>query len=185
MEGLNNALVGVVQWVQTQPALALAILFSVNVLTLTLAIVGIARISRLARRQAVMLRGVDGESLERLLMDYANSSTELRVQLERGLTTGDNNAVALRQVPRRMGMVRYDAFANMGGLQSFSFALLDDQSNGIVLTGLNSRHEMRVYAKPVQQGLSSIPLTPEELRAVASAVLPRELQTDAVVSTEN
>lgn len=184
MEGLNAALGGVVHWIQSQPALALIILFSVNTLTLLLAVLAMARIAKLGRRQAIMLRGVDGESLERLLLDYSSNSTQIREQLERGLSTGENNTTALRQTPRRMGLVRYDAFANMGGLQSFSFALLDDQANGIVLTGLHSRNEMRVYAKPVQQGLSTVPLTPEELRAVARAVLPQELRSEDLVSAE-
>ena len=184
MGGLNEALEGVTHGVQAQPGLALAVLFTVNLLTLTLAIVGFARAGRLARRQAIMLRGVDGGSLERLLMDYSTSSTQIREQLERALTMGENNAEALRKTPRRVGMVRYNAFANVGGLQSFSFALLDEGANGIVLTGLYSRQEMRVYAKPVQQGRSSIPLTPEEQRAVANAALPHEFHVDDVEATE-
>ena len=77
-------------------------------------------------------------------------------------------------VLRRVGLHRYDAFTNVGGLQSFSLALLDDAANGVVISGLYSRQDMRVYAKPIVRGNSDITLTPEEQRAISEARLPSE-----------
>lgn len=184
MESLNQALEGVVGWVRTQPGVALVVLLSVNLLVLAIAVAGLAKASRLARRQALMLRGVDGDSLEKLLLDYSNDVVQTRERLQRALDTGDANTVSLQRTPRRMGLVRYDAFSNVGGQQSFSLALLDDQSNGIVLSGLYSRQDVRVYAKPVEKGNSSFQLTPEEQRAVASASLPDQLRVEMRTASE-
>lgn len=54
----------------------------------------------------------------------------------------------------QVGLVRYDAFPDMGGGQSFSIALLNEAGDGLVLSGLYSRHDLRVYAKPVEKNVS-------------------------------
>jgi Protein of unknown function (DUF4446) len=174
MEGLNGAMGGLVQWVQQQPGLALLVLLGGNGVILVLALVALVRLRGIARRQARMLRGVSGDSLEELLLDYAKNVTQFRAEMDRALTSSSANTDSLRQTLRRVGLHRYDAFANVGGQQSFSLALLDDANNGLVLSGLYSRQEMRVYAKPIVRGRSEVTLTPEEQRAISEATLPGE-----------
>lgn len=176
MGGLNGLLGGLVSWVQAQPGVALLSLLLVNGLTLVVAIIALSRGQALSRRQARMLRGVDGGSLESLLINNATNATAVQRELERALATGEANQNALTQTLRRVGFHRYDALANVGGQQSFSVALLDEEANGIVLSGLYTRQDMRVYAKPVKNGRSEIALTPEEQRAIAQARPPRELE---------
>ncbi len=67
------------------------------------------------------------------------------------------------------GLVRYSAFENVGGDQSFSLALVDARGNGAVLSGLHSRDEARVYAKPLLQWRSSYSLSAEEQQALGQA----------------
>jgi hypothetical protein len=69
-----------------------------------------------------------------------------------------------------VSVVRYDAFADMGGRLSFSAALLDDAGDGIVLTSINGRTETRSYAKGVKGGASEHTLSPEEEQAIAFAL---------------
>jgi hypothetical protein len=57
----------------------------------------------------------------------------------------------------------------MGGQYSFSLALLDDDGTGIVITCLQNQATSRVFAKPVVNRTSDIPLSPEELQAISSA----------------
>ena len=85
-------------------------------------------------------------------------------------------ATDLSGAVRRVSVVRYDAFGDMGGLLSFSVALLDDAGDGLVLTSINGRSETRTYAKGVQGGTGQHALSPEEIEAVATAIgarLPR------------
>ena len=70
---------------------------------------------------------------------------------------------------RRVALLRYDAFEDVGGRLSFSCALLDDHGSGVVLTSINGRHETRVYAKPVQDGRSDYNLSAEEEEAIRRA----------------
>lgn len=70
---------------------------------------------------------------------------------------------------RHVGLVRYDAFGDVGGRQSWSLALVDDDGNGVVLTAIHGRSEARSYAKSIVDWRSEQPMSPEEQDAVASA----------------
>ena len=70
---------------------------------------------------------------------------------------------------RHVGIVRYDAFGDMGGRLSWSVALLDDGGDGVVLTAIHGRSEARSYAKSISGWTSDQPLSPEEEQAVGSA----------------
>jgi hypothetical protein len=76
---------------------------------------------------------------------------------------------------RHVGLVRYDAFEDVGGRLSFSCALLDDVGNGVVVTSINGRQDTRVYAKPITEGRSQYNLSIEEEEAIRQAIeTPRE-----------
>ena len=70
---------------------------------------------------------------------------------------------------RHLGLVRYDAFADVGGRLSWSLALVDDGGNGVVLTAIHGRSEARSYAKSLTGWTCEQPMSPEEEDAVASA----------------
>ena len=71
---------------------------------------------------------------------------------------------------RKVGMIRFNPFSEVGGDQSFSLVLLDDNNNGLVMTSLYTRAGNRVYGKPIKGGLSEYSLSGEELRAIEKAM---------------
>jgi hypothetical protein len=71
---------------------------------------------------------------------------------------------------QRVGLVRYDAFEDMGGHLSFSAALLDANGNGLVITSINGRQDTRCYAKPVEFWTSGHNLSEEEEQAIRLAL---------------
>jgi hypothetical protein len=70
---------------------------------------------------------------------------------------------------QRVGLVRYDAFKELGGHLSFSVALLDANRDGVVVSVLNDRDGARAYAKPIAGGRSTFTLSEEEQRAISQA----------------
>jgi hypothetical protein len=70
---------------------------------------------------------------------------------------------------RHLGIVRYDAFGDVGGRLSWSLALLDDGGNGVVLTAIHGRSEARSYAKSIAGWSCDQAMSPEEEDAVKSA----------------
>lgn len=71
---------------------------------------------------------------------------------------------------KRIGLVRFSPYREVGGNQSFSLSLLDEKLNGIVISALHSRDTTRVYAKPVVSGKETkYNLSDEEKEAVQIA----------------
>jgi hypothetical protein len=70
---------------------------------------------------------------------------------------------------QRIGIVRFNPFADTGGAQSFSIALLDGENNGIVMTSLYARAGNRWYVKDITAGKGEHELSKEEQEAIRSA----------------
>lgn len=70
-------------------------------------------------------------------------------------------------------LVRYDAYGEMSGAQSSSFAMLDEHRSGIVFSSILHRDQARVYVKEVREGESPIELSPEERQAIETAMQQR------------
>ena len=112
----------------------------------------------LLERQAALARSIErlGDRLDDLhgevarLMDHTNAG--------------------LRGALRFQGIVRYDAYSDMGGEQSWSMAVLNADRTGAVVTSLHARDHARVYLKELVGGASNQRLSPEEQRAVAVAM---------------
>jgi hypothetical protein len=77
--------------------------------------------------------------------------------------------VAADRSLRRVGLVRYQAYHDVGGDHSFALALLDATGEGVVVNSLYHRDRCRIYAKPVSGWRSPIALTDEEAAAVEEA----------------
>ncbi len=78
----------------------------------------------------------------------------------------------LQQSIQKVGVIRFNPFADTGGDQSFAVALLDAQGNGIVLSSLHGRADTRIFAKQVQAGRSKHALSDEEQDAIRKALSP-------------
>jgi len=70
---------------------------------------------------------------------------------------------------KKVGIVRFNPFAEVGGDQSFSIALLDGEDSGIVITSHYIREGNRVYGKPIKKGSSNYSLSAEEKEAINKA----------------
>lgn len=69
----------------------------------------------------------------------------------------------------KIGITRFNPFKEMGGDQSFSIALLDEENSGAVITSYYGRELNRVYAKTIQKGVSKQELSQEEKEAIRLA----------------
>jgi hypothetical protein len=70
---------------------------------------------------------------------------------------------------QKVGLVKYDAFHEMGGKLSFSLALLNEVNDGFVLNAVHSREGCYTYVKEIIGGNSVILLSPEEKEALDMA----------------
>ncbi|MBI3627667.1 MAG: DUF4446 family protein [Candidatus Sungbacteria bacterium] len=71
---------------------------------------------------------------------------------------------------QKIGFIRFNPFADTGGDQSFSLAILDQENNGIIISSLYGREGTRVYAKAVDHGVPKQPISGEEEEVLARAM---------------
>lgn len=112
------------------------------------------------------MNGLSDRNMEELLEDC----------LQRMQVTADKNREIenhLNQVERdllqciqKVGVVRFNAFENVGSDLSFSIALLDQHDHGIVISSIYSRDTSSTYAKAIAAGKSKHPLSAEEVQAI-------------------
>jgi hypothetical protein len=124
-----------------------------------------------ARRRREAAEPVKLDPAVRALFERQGAAIGQLETAVRQLTGGERRLDGLvRTALRHVGLVRYDAFEDVGGRLSFSCALLDDHGNGVVITSINGRQETRVYAKPIDGGKSPHNLSAEETEAIRRAM---------------
>ncbi|MCL5781064.1 MAG: DUF4446 family protein [Bacillota bacterium] len=118
------------------------------------------------RRYRLLTRGPSGADLEEILQNYAGDVKKLKAKEQELKREQDILKEQVAQCVHNPGLIRFNAFDNMGSDLSFSMALLDRRGDGVVLTGLYGRDETRIYAKPIRKGTSDYSLADEEVKAV-------------------
>ena len=151
-------------------SLLLLILLGLIVLLFLFLIAQSVRIRRLRKSINRLLVGTNGTNLE-------EGMHHLLGELEDVKKRQTDQQFLLNRLSQRVagqcanvGIVRYNAFEDIGSDLSFSMAILDDAQNGVVVTSIYSRMESRVYAKPIEQGTSPYHLSEEELTAIRKAM---------------
>ena len=76
----------------------------------------------------------------------------------------------LSKTCNKIGIVKYDAFPDVGGKLSFALAMLDNENSGFVLNTIHSREGCYTYIKEIVKGESYIVLGQEEKEALRHAV---------------
>ena len=130
------------------------------------------QIKRLKNVWADLLTGTDGARVENMLRDQLRLSQDIRTELHATVDRVRILEEKMRQSKRFVGVVRYNAFDDVGADQSFSLAIYDDDGNGAVVTSQVGREVCRVYGKQILAGKSDYTLSAEEQRAIESAVQP-------------
>lgn len=132
--------------------------------------VQISKTSKLKKRLDKFVLGKDGASLEQDIAGLYEDNKFLK-------NSADKNKKDIRTLYKRMenayqkmGIVKYDAFNQMGGQLSFSLALLDENNNGFIINSVHSTEGCYSYTKEIKNGESSIFLGKEEEEALATAI---------------
>lgn len=145
-------------------------LTAVALLLLVLVLVLARKISKLRRTGLGAVDGETGRVLREELKEHAKNLSTLTSELS-SLQQQQTSLQAQQEAcVQRIGFVRFDAFEDVGGEQSFAMALLDSKNNGVVISNLFSRVDSRVYAKRINGGSSEHTLSGEERKAIDKAV---------------
>lgn len=148
----------------------LAGIAAVLLILLIMLIVLIVKYSKLKKRYDKFMQGKNASSLEEDIHGVFEDMKLLK-------NSADKNKKDIRILYKnmersfqRLGIVKYDAFNQMGGQLSFSLALLDENNDGFILNSVHSSEGCYTYTKEIRDGASQISLGAEEEQALNAAM---------------
>ena len=129
-----------------------------------------ARIRTLNEEYEKFMEGKDGKSLEDQFGDLFTDISDLKTATRRDRRDIDALLKNIQTCYQKMGLVKYDAFHEMGGKLSFALCMLDKNDNGYIVNSVHSNNGCYTYTKEIVEGKSAIELGFEEKEALEQAV---------------
>lgn len=128
------------------------------------------KIAKLNKKYNTFMHGKTAEDLESVIIERFQELDVVHQIETKHATEIKELKKKLRGCYSKTGMVKYDAFKEMGGTLSFALALLDEHNNGFVINSMHSREGCYTYVKEIIKGESYIVLSEEEKEAIKNAV---------------
>ena len=142
----------------------------VIVLLFILILVTMIKDSGTRKKYRKFMDGENGKNLEKAILDKFSAIDELEADVNKNNT--DINAINGQLVTayQKIGLVKYDAFKEIGGKLSFVLVLLTADDNGFILNSMHSSKEgCYTYTKEVVNGEAFVILSEEEQQALEEA----------------
>lgn len=116
------------------------------------------------------MSGKNGESLEDAFEDRFANMEKINYAIKDINVHLSNIDTNLLKTYQKVGMVKYDAFQEIGGKMSFALALLTKDNDGFILNSMHSNREgCFTYVKEVAKGEVFVTLSEEETMALDQA----------------
>ncbi len=147
------------------------ILLIVLIILLFLLLINVnMKCNRLKSSYSSFMRGRDGKNLEECILTKFDELDEIA-------NIANENKADIRVLYRslkgnyqKVGIVKYDAFNEMGGKLSFALTLLDGNNSGWIFNSMHSREGCYTYIKEIVRGESYIELSEEEADSLDQAI---------------
>ncbi|MGN0335914.1 MAG: DUF4446 family protein [Lachnospiraceae bacterium] len=160
-----NVLENNMEFVLIGVAVAALILLTLFIIT----IVNLVQIKKLKKKYAKFMTGSDAQTLEDTIAKHLN---EIDGLISSNAVNEKNIAQLTNQIQfafQKVGLVKYDAFQEMGGKLSFSLCLLNEKEDGFIINAMHSREGCYTYIKEIIAGNCVIILSDEEKEALDMA----------------
>lgn len=126
--------------------------------------------NKLNIRFKAFMKGKNGEELEQIIYERFGELDIMQKIAEQHAIEIKNLKREFRSSYSKVGIVKYDAFKEMGGTLSFALALLTDRNSGFIINCMHSREGCYTYIKEIIHGESYIALSEEERQALKNAI---------------
>lgn len=128
------------------------------------------KLNRMQRKLAKFTVGKDGASLEADIIALIEETKMIKATADKNRKDVSVLFKRMEGTFQKLGLVKYDAFQQMGGKLSFSLALLDENDNGFIINSVHSTEGCYSYTKEINAGVCSLTLGKEEEQALAIAI---------------
>ena len=138
-------------------------IFVVLLILLVLIIVQFAKYDK-------FMKGKDGKSLEKDIIALFEDNKFIKSESEKNRKDIRNILKKLEFCYQKAGLVKYDAYNQMGGNLSFCLCMLNERNSGFILNSVHSSDGCYTYTKEIKNGECEIALGEEERKALNMAI---------------
>ena len=129
-----------------------------------------SRISKLMKRYEAFMEGKDATNLADAIEENFQQMEKLESSYQDAEVKMDKALSGITSTFHKLGIVKYDAFQQMGGKLSFCLCMLDEENSGFMLNSVHSTEGCYTYTKEIINGKAMIDLGKEEEAALKMAV---------------
>ena len=142
----------------------------VILIMLILLIVTMAKNAIMRKKYKIFMDGENGKNLEKAILEKFAAIDFLEENVDQIYKQIKAISDQLTTAYQKIGLVKYDAFKEIGGKLSFVLVLLTEDNNGFILNSMHSTKEgCYTYAKEVVNGEAFVILSEEEQQALEEA----------------
>ena len=151
------------------------IMFMLQVALIVLLVLLYDKYNHLQRSYSPFMKGKNGKSLEKSIFKRFEKLEEVYAAVEENRNEIDKIYKKMESHYQKVGIVKYDAFHEMGGNLSFVLTMLDENNNGWIFNAMHSREGCYTYIKEIVKGESYIELGEEERQCLEKAIYQESL----------
>ena len=156
------------------PALIFIFLLILIVILFVLYVNVTMKYNRLKSSYTTFMRGKDGKTLEESMMSGFSDVEAILKYTKQNRTDIQKLNKKMEKSYQKLGIVKYDAFNEMGGKLSFALAMLDNNNTGWIINAMHSREGCYTYVKEIVKGESYVELAEEEAEAQSSKMVMKK-----------
>lgn len=145
-------------------------LLIVCMILLIMIIIAFVQIHKFKKKYEKFMLGKDGANLEKDIMTLYEDNKFIKLNVSQNRDDIKELFKKHETVFQKLGLVKYDAFKEMGGKLSFALALLDQNNDGFLINSVHSSDGCYSYTKRLKNAGSELPLSNEEKVAVERAM---------------
>ena len=144
--------------------------YALILILIIVVIVQAIKFSKLSKKYKKFMSGKNAKSLEKDIVGLYEDNKFIKASAEKNKNDILTLYKKFESTFQKIGIVKYDAFNQIGGQLSFSLALLDENNNGFVLNSVHGAEGCYSYTKEIKNGMCEISLGDEEREALNMAM---------------
>ncbi len=144
--------------------------YALILILIIVVIVQAIKFSKLSKKYKKFMSGKNAKSLEKDIVGLYEDNKFIKASAEKNKNDILTLYKKFESTFQKIGIVKYDAFNQIGGQLSFSLALLDENDNGFILNSVHGAEGCYLYTKEIKNGMCEISLGDEEREALNMAM---------------
>ena len=167
---MNSKILNAMGLQSLDPMIIILVLALFCIILLVMNLLTNNKLKKMCNKYEKFMMGKDLESMEDIITTRFSQIDHMLKDTAKNVEDINKLYTEMKSVVQKTGIVKYDAFNEMGGKLSFALVMLDGNNNGFVINAMHSREGCYTYIKEIINGESYIPLGTEEKEALNQAL---------------